>query len=277
MRTDLRQRILDTRLLPGQIAVFFLGQEGFLIRSGDMFLLIDGYLTDYVDRHSSVTQVTWKRSYPSPIAPEALDFVDYVFCTHEHDDHADPDTLSVLGRINQKAKFIAPAPIVPMICGFGVDESRIIPALADEKIALPGLSILPVPAAHEQLLPDSLGRHRALGYRIALAGVELFHAGDCCLYEGLEERLRGTDILFLPVNGRDYYRLQAGIIGNMDAREAALLAARVGAKLLVPMHIGLYDVNDVPLPFVVDQITRFAPGIPFHIFQPGERMIYSKS
>ena len=273
---SLKETMLNTTLLPGQLALFFLGQEGFLVKYQDTYLLIDGYLTDYVDRHSAVTAVRWRRSYPSPIAPEELDFVDFVFCTHEHDDHADPDTLAAVARVSKKARFIVPAPAAELIAGFGVEKGHILPALADEEMTLGPVRVTPVPAAHEELTRDAQGHYRALGYRIALGNIELFHAGDCCPYDGLEERLKGIDLALLPVNGRDYYRTAQGIIGNMDAREAALLAAHVGAKLIIPMHVGLYDVNDVPLPFVVDQLIQYAPGIPFHLFQPGERMIYGK-
>ena len=89
-----REAILATPLTGEQAAVFYLGQEGVLILHGGQSLVIDPYLSDYVDRTCCTETVRWRRRYPAPLSPEELDFVDYVLCTHPHADHADPDTLS---------------------------------------------------------------------------------------------------------------------------------------------------------------------------------------
>ena len=102
---------LDTIITDKQVALFYLGQEGFLFKYHDVYILIDPYLSDYVDQNCCTELVHWVRRYPAPISAEEFDFVDYILCTHEHYDHADPDTLSKLATINSKAKFIAPEPI----------------------------------------------------------------------------------------------------------------------------------------------------------------------
>ena len=271
-----RESILSTKLLDDQIALFYLGQEGILIKYRERYLLIDAYLSDYVDRNCCTSDVRWVRKYDAPISGEELDFVDYVFCTHAHYDHADPITLSDIARVNKKAKFIVPAPIVDTVKGYGVDEESMIPAFADEKIVFGDIVILPIPAAHEELSVDGKGRYDALGYRITLGNTVLFHAGDCCIYDGLEERLGGVDVMCLPVNGRSYYkRVVKDIIGNMDAYEATELSGHVGAKLLIPMHIDLYDVNGLSLAAFVDAVENVDKNMRFHIFRPGERYIYA--
>ena len=78
----------------------------------------------------------------------------------------------------------------------------------------------------------------------------------------------------LPVNGRSFYKLQRGIIGNMDAAEAAELAVAIGAKLLVPMHYDLYAVNGLATSAVVEAIERIAPDLSFHLFRPGEKLLF---
>ena len=99
----MKEKILQTKLLPDQIAFFYIGQVGFIIKFRDKYIMIDGYLSDYVDRNCCREGVTWGRRYPAPIRPEDLDFIDYVFCTHAHFDHMDPDTLSAVARVNTKA------------------------------------------------------------------------------------------------------------------------------------------------------------------------------
>lgn len=272
----MKKKILGTNLADGQIAIFYLGQESILIKSNGKYLLIDGYLSDYVDKFCSNELVKWERKYPTPIAPTELDFVDYVFCTHDHADHTDPETVSGIAAVNKKAIFVAPMPYADKLCDYGVAKDKIIGAEAGVKLSLDGVTVMPVPAAHEELTCDENGRYANLGYRFDFGGITLFHAGDCCVYDGLAEKLGKVDVMCLPVNGRSYYkRYVRDIIGNMDAYEAAELCSEVEAKLLVPMHFDLYAVNGLSGASVVDALDAQNKDLCFHIFRVGERYIYS--
>ena len=274
----MKEKVLGTNLADGQVALFYLGQVGFLIKYREKYLLIDGYLSDYVDRNCCSELVRWVRKYPAPISAEELDFVDYVFCTHTHYDHADPETLATLARVNRKAKYIVSAANVPVIAGYGVKKSDILGLHADCKTVLEeGIAVTAVPAAHEVFHIDANGDYAEVGFGITLGDITIFHAGDGCPYEGLTERIAGSDILILPVNGRDYYRTQiCDIIGCFDSREAVLLAKQTGAKLLIPTHFDLYDVNGVNPAHFVDTLKAVHFNQCFHIFAPGERYIFMK-
>lgn len=273
----MKNAILNTNLTEGQIAIFYLGQESILIKAEGKYLLFDGYLSDYVDKNCGGELVKWVRNYPAPISADELDFVDYVFCSHAHYDHTDPWTLGAIANVNKKAKYIIPAPFAHRVVGYGINKNDIIEAYADREIVLDGATVTPVPAAHEELCPDENGNYDCLGYKVTVCGVTLFHAGDCCLYDGIVERVQGSDIMMLPVNGRSYFqRYVRDIIGNMTAAEAAELCLAVGAKMLIPMHFDLYSVNCVATSTVVEQIEATAKKLPYHIFKPGERYVYHK-
>ena len=47
----MRSQILETRLTNEQIGIWYTGQVGFILKYRDKYLLIDGYLSDYVDRN----------------------------------------------------------------------------------------------------------------------------------------------------------------------------------------------------------------------------------
>ena len=272
----MKNRILNTKLAEGQIAIFYLGQESILIKSEGKYLLFDGYLSDYVDQNCCSEQVKWVRRYAPPMEASELDFVDYVFCSHAHYDHTDPWTLGEIARVNNKAKYIIPAPFVDKVVSYGVAREDIVAAYADREILLCGAAVLPIPAAHEELCPDENGDYDCLGYKVSLGEIVLFHAGDCCIYDGLTERVQGVDLMMLPVNGRSYFqRYVRDIIGNMTCAEAAELCRVCGAKMLIPMHFDLYDVNCLATSTVVEQIESTAKALPYHIFKPGERYIYS--
>ncbi len=273
----LKETILETKLTDEQVAIFYLGQESILLKTRGKYLLFDAYLSDYVDRNCSSDGVRWVRRYAPPIGGEELDLVDIVFCSHEHADHTDPYTLSAIAAVNPRARFIAPAPFADTLKDFGVSGDNIIKAYADVPITVDGICITPVPAAHEELSPNADGLFECLGYAVDLENSVIFHAGDCCVYPGLCERLGGVDVMLLPVNGRSYFgRYERNIIGNMNACEAAELCVKVSARLLLPMHFDLYDVNCVEPSVIVGQIESVSRTLPYHIPRPGERYIFSR-
>lgn len=274
---SLKNKIL--RAAPGhdQVAIFYLGQETVLVKHEGRYLLFDPYLSDYVDRNFCTEQVVWKRNYPAPIAPEELDFIDYVFCSHDHGDHTDPVSLSAIAAASPKAIFAGSPPVLAAYAACGISAERTMLLRADETVRpAEGLSVTAIPSAHEELHPCGDGCYAELGFILDLNGVRIYHAGDCCMYDGLIERIRDVDVAFLPINGRDYFRTSNDIIGNFDSVEAIRLAAQANASLLVPLHYDLYDVNCVNPAYFVDCLQRIAPAQRFHMFVPSEKFIFEK-
>lgn len=266
----------NTLLADNQIALFYLGQEGFLFKYKNTHILIDPYLSDYVDANCCSDNVKWVRNYPAPIQAETLDFIDYILCTHTHYDHADPETLAKLAKVNPNATFIVPAFATELIASYGVSPDNIIGAINDKSIPCGDCEILPIPSAHEELHPDHNGNYMELGYKIIFDNISLYHAGDCCVYDGLNNHLTDIDIMMVPINGRSYYKLKDDIIGNMTIEESVILAKECNADMLIPMHYDLYSVNCVNPASFVDYLYTKNPTQKFHMFVPGERFIYSK-
>ena len=271
-----KKYFLETQLTDKQIALFYLGQVGFIIKYKNKFILVDGYLSDYVDKNCCSENVKWIRNYPAPIEAEELDFIDFVFCTHAHFDHADPYTLSKIVDVNKKAKFIVPSAIRDTVKRYEICDDNLIGIKSNEEMMLDDdITVRAIPAAHEELHPDGNGSHFEVGYRFELGDISVFHGGDGCPYDGLEEQITGCNILILPVNGRDYYRTNVcDIIGCFDSREAAIIAKNCCADLLIPTHFDLYDVNCISPAEFVDKLYTVNKTQKFHVFVPGERYIY---
>ena len=267
---------LSTQLNEKQLALFYLGQEGYLFKYKNTNILIDPYLSDYVDQNCCTDTVKWIRKYPAPIQAKELDFIDYVLCTHTHYDHTDPYTLKILAERNPNATFIVPDFATGLIASYGIPSNKIMGAIAGTSIECHDCTVIPVPAAHEELHTDEKGNYMELGYKILFDDIALYHGGDCCLYDGLTDYLRDVDIMMVPINGRSYYKLRDDIIGNMMIEEAVMLASECRTDLLVPMHYDLYDVNCVNPAHFVDYLYSTNPTQKFHMFVPGERFIYTK-
>lgn len=268
--------ILNTLLTEQQIAFFYLGQEGFLFKYKNTHILIDPYLSDYVDKNCCSEAISWIRNYPAPISAKDLDFIDCVLCTHTHYDHTDPYTLKILAEVNPNATFIVPDFAKDLVASYGVASNNIVGSISYSNIHCKDCEIQPIPAAHEELHQDENGNYMELGYKIIFDDMSVYHGGDCCLYNGLSNYLKNVDVMMVPINGRSYYKLRNDIIGNMTIEEAVILAKECNADMLIPMHYDLYPVNCVNPASFVDYLYTNNPTQKFHMFVPGERFIYTK-
>jgi len=222
------------------LTLTWLGQAGFLLRADGVAVLVDAFLSDRPER-----------LVPPPLDPATLTGIDLVLCTHEHWDHLDAPTVAAVAAASPQARVVVPAPVTDQVAGVPAD--RVVGAVAHEPLTGLAAPVFPVPALHGIDVADAYtfgeelsgGRVRYLGYVIELGGVRVYHAGDTIWWPGQEKVLRelGVQVALLPINGRDPVREADNVVGNLDHREAALLAAAAGVDLLVPMHWDMFAGN----------------------------------
>lgn len=272
---ELLKQIEETSLPEPMLALWALGQEGFLVKWRGLTVLFDPYLSDWVYELSGPP---WSRAFPPPLAPSQCAGVDYVVCSHHHEDHMDKPTLQAIGQ-SSKTKFIVPKAHIGLMKQWGFRDEQLIGISHGQTVKLAeGLTLEAHAAMHERFETDEAGEHKFLGYVASFGGSNLYHAGDTVGFPELAEWLkaRSIDIAMLPINGRDFVRGAQGIVGNCNYREAVEIAVRSGADLLIPMHYGLFPHNDENPAYFVDYAHRNYPAQKFHMFAPGERFIYMK-
>jgi len=224
------------------VTLTWLGQAGFVLRGAGATVLVDAFLTDKPQRR-----------IPPPVDPATLTDVDVVLCTHEHWDHLDGPTVAAVAQASPGATVVVPAPVTDQVVAAGVPAGRVVGAVAHRPVGGLAAAVTPIPACHGVDVADAYnfgtdmsdGVVRYLGYVIDLGGVRIYHSGDTIWWPGQERALRdlGVHVALLPINGRDPVREADNIVGNMDHREAALLAAAAGVELLVPMHYDMFEGN----------------------------------
>ena len=256
-------------------ALWYLGQSGFALKTKGLLVFFDPVFADLQDSDGNTL-----RYYPAPFSPEeaARTGVSFVFCSHDHLDHLQPETVVPMAKTQPKLKIVVPAPSVRKAVSLGVPEDQMIAAHADQPIRLPdGCVCTPIPAAHEAYELDENGDFRALSYIFRTSdGMKLFHAGDTVVTPELVERLRmehGLTAALLPINGADRKRRLRGVVGNMNSREAADLADDIDADLVIPCHYDMIFRNgEDPLHFA-EYMQVYYPGRKFHMLSLGERFL----
>jgi L-ascorbate 6-phosphate lactonase len=265
---------------PGQVALWALGQSGFVIKGGATIAYIDPYLSD------SGAAIGAMRRFPIPIDPGSIQHADVVFATHEHLDHADGPTLGPLMAASPQATLITSPQGREIALQADVSAERIVIPRIGEPVEIAGLTYTAIPASHAaSALPiaryayeaDKEGHARWMGFLISCNGVTLYHSGDTILFPELLTALNGQriDLALLPINGRDFFREQQDIVGNLWPREAVELAVTIEARVLVGCHNDLFAGNRLNPGMLFDELDRHAPWQRCHLLQPGELYLYA--
>ncbi|WP_308634204.1 MBL fold metallo-hydrolase [Paenibacillus silvisoli] len=258
---------------PSSASIQYIGQVGVIIERRGYQVAVDPYLTDSVDRLPSTPAGFWIRNYVPPVDPASLTSLSLVLITHEHLDHLDPETLIAIANASPSCQFAAPLTCLPLLREAGIEERRLIAMKYGTPVSFgQGLQVHPIAAWHEERETDHDGWDRYLGYILEWDGYTIYHAGDTLVQEELIEMLMPyrIDIGLLPINGRDLFRNRLGVVGNMNAREAAALAWELRMDTVIPLHYDLYPNNSEGIAGFVDELYSRYRGQKFHLFQPGE-------
>ncbi len=230
------RRLRALRLARGEIAFVHLGQMGCLIRIGRAVVGCDLFLSPFEGR-----------LVPPQLAPEDVADIDFFIGSHDHADHIDRPLWRSLARLGTKARFLVPVAVRDSVLeDTGLPAAQVVGMDDGDVRTLAGVRVTAIASAHERLERDALGRYLALGFVMECCSARIYHSGDCCIYDGLQARLAAFGRLtaaFLPINGRDAWRLTHGFIGNMDAHEAVELAGELAVSALVPGHHDMFAPN----------------------------------
>lgn len=192
-----------------------LGQSGYILKTEHSEIIIDPYLSDSVNRVAGRP-----RLLPLPIEPSDIS-CDAVVCTHDHLDHLDPDTVSL---IDSKQLFVTTNGGKEKLEALG--KENVVAINEGESINLGDFDITAVFADHTV---------ESFGLIVKAEGKTLYFSGDTLYNERLFDIVKySPDVTFICINGK---------LGNMNVEEALVTAKRIGAKLNVPNHYDMFASN----------------------------------
>ncbi|MHB9071077.1 MAG: MBL fold metallo-hydrolase [Sedimentisphaerales bacterium] len=249
------------------LAFWWLGQHGFIIKTGNTVLYIDSFLSEHP-----------RRVIKPPLDPREITNADLVLGTHDHTDHIDRISWPAIAIASPQAKFVVPEALLPKLSDdLAIERSRFIGLNDLKTICLREIKITGIAAAHEFLDYDQEnGLYPYLGYIIKANGCCVYHAGDCCIYEGLISKLKKwpIDVAILPINGRDAKRLSRGCIGNMTYQEAADMAGAIRPSLTIPSHYEMFKENSEDPQLFIDYMKVKYPSLKVGLCRHGQKLLF---
>lgn len=200
------------------IAVWWVGHNGWLVKSGDLLFSTDLVLEDS------------DRLAPSPISVNELaGELDVSFVTHGHGDHFHRETSRALVE-NSDCIFVIPQSCLSIAREIGIPEARIRIAVPKEPFELNGLQVRPLRAIHgnENFAVYEKANLQDCGYLIETGGKSLLQPGDSVL---LEDQLfvGHVDVLFFSPT-----------VHNTHIDRSVILINALDPDYILPQHRDTY-------------------------------------
>ena len=204
--------------------ITWLGQAGLLFEKNGKTVMIDPYLSNSVVK---VNPNNWRRV---PVDEALFDVTpDVMIFTHDHLDHYDPETAPrFFAKTDKQMLVLCPASVWQKARTHGNGHNYVQFDAFTEWTAY-GMRFSAVRAEHSDAF--------AIGVIIEdLETSKTYYVTGDTLYNkkifaDLPDRI---DVIFLPVNG---------VGNNMNATDAARFFKASGAKIAVPLHVGMFDEN----------------------------------
>lgn len=256
----LMQQIREFPVAKNSVAMWWLGQSGYIFKSPEGTLAsTDLYLTDSCKALS--TDLDLSRRVPVMIEPEDLD-IDIFACTHNHQDHTDPETIKRL-RNRDTTHFIGPHPSCAVYKSEGIESGRIVPAWPDCELEFGDLKMTGTFA-----LPTDTTDLNHMGFVFQFGnGPKIYVTGDT----DYSELLMGTarhkpDLMITIINGG---------FNNMSHFEAAEVAGKIKPKAAIPSHYDMFADNAVDPRQFRASLKLKAEGVAYQELVHGDPFVFS--
>jgi L-ascorbate 6-phosphate lactonase len=244
----------------GAVAFWWLGQNGFVFKTdGGTVVGTDLYLTNSCV-HVAPPGIDLSRKVPVLIQPEDLD-VDVFVCTHNHQDHTDPETIGRL-RHRDTMCFIGPHPSCAVFAKEGIESGRIVPIWPDHVVEMRDVKIRGAFA-----LPTDDTDLNHCGYILEFGHApRIYMTGDTAECDLLASAGRHKPALMMTcINGG---------FKNLSHDQAAMLAGKIKPRAAVPCHYDMFPDNSIDPRQFHSALKLRAPDVKYLAPQHGQRVLF---
>jgi L-ascorbate 6-phosphate lactonase len=222
------KQVLSCRVPKNSLTIFWLGQGGFAFKtSSATIVMVDPYLS-----HScKATHI-----HPVAINPNEVQ-TDYVFCTHDHRDHLDPDTVAPLAKSDPSAEFVTTPEGAAHLLKLGIEKNRVQSMQIGETRKFPTFS---AKAIYAECTSGSFITH--MGFVFDFKSLTVYIVGDTKVgLDGYLDKMKDVvglrpDVMLVPINTG---------YSNPGPEDAARLTRLVNPRVVIPMHYDCFVENTI--------------------------------
>jgi len=214
----------DIEIPNDKAALWFLGQAGYFMKSGNCTVMIDPYLSDRCGKKSPL----FSRRIPVPVDPAEIR-TDIFITTHDHTDHLDPDTIEAYNH-KDATIFVSPRHTAKHLEELNIPPANIKIIDHGDHAQLPGVKIEGIFA-----LATDAGSIDTAGYKLTFDnGKSIYHTADTAYCDLLLKACPNADVLLTCINGK---------FGNLNIAQAIELTRAVNPKYVIPNHYDIMALN----------------------------------
>jgi L-ascorbate metabolism protein UlaG (beta-lactamase superfamily) len=230
------ERIRRQSVASGSVAIWWLGQNSYVVKCSDCCVMIDPFFSRPGPREKYLLEEAPLRA--DELEPEA------VLCTHDHSDHTDPPFLRELAGSSPNSRFFGPPESVARMVAAGVPGDRA-SALENAQTFRVGRASVGVVLSKTSSVSDVAH----YGYVIESEGLTVYNTGDIMrgvtdepsLMQPLQEAAPHVALITTSPTEEEF----------PDFAEAAQLASAIRARVAVPSHYHCFAKRTFdPAPFV---------------------------
>jgi L-ascorbate 6-phosphate lactonase len=215
-------KITDHRVPPGRLAIWWLGQNSFVLKDSSALIMVDPFFSRPGPAERYIHDEAPLRG--DELSPDA------VFCTHSHWDHTDPPFLSELAQQSPATRFFGPPESGEEMVKAGISADRVTTLQAGQAVQLGAASVEVVFSKTREVSDVT-----HYGYVFTVGdGVRVYNTGDimrgatkeAVLMESLRQAAPQVALITMSPTEEEF----------PDFEEASLLAQEIGAGVAVPSH-----------------------------------------
>jgi L-ascorbate 6-phosphate lactonase len=246
----------------GSVAIWWLGQASFIVKSPDgITVMIDPYLTNSCRDHAAANGMNMDRRFPVLIEPGELKDAAVVL-THTHRDHCDQATIELYRKAGGTGPYVAPGETMEKLLGLGVPREEILLTWPNKEHRLGDLRLkatFAIPYWNDDLTH--------IGYLLFVDnGPTIYFTGDTDYHDILASVAdHKPDVMVTVINGA---------FRNLGPNEAAKLTAKINPKLVIPSHYDLFPDNSLDPRLFRTCLHAAGIGDKYHPLTHGETFLF---
>jgi L-ascorbate metabolism protein UlaG (beta-lactamase superfamily) len=220
--------------------IVWLGHASFFIRLGGINILIDPIFYDIPLTH---------RYTPAPVVPEMLPPLDYLLISHDHRDHCQEESIRRIRALHPSAAILTGLQMEKLLRPWAGRGPIQMAGWYQQYLTSPTVHIYFLPARHWAKRGIRDTNKRLWGaYVLQSEHHTIYFSGDTgygCHFADARAVFPGIDIAIIGVGAyKPEWFMHPVHISPGDAVRAF---HDLGAKVLVPMHYGTFNLSDEPI------------------------------